>query len=150
MARIVDEIEAQAAWIAEALQSSGYRADFSPESLWEVDRFFDENSRAGKALTGKLLSNDLGARMFALGCYVGEVLRRTLVGEWHGDDADPQAEVNVELRLSDGSIYWPVQRVMKRYSNGEGEGIAAYGAAFGLSVGAMPTPRLKKPWWKLR
>ena len=42
MGNIKEDVKASAKWISQALQSSGYRADFSPESLWEIDRFFDE------------------------------------------------------------------------------------------------------------
>src|SRR5215216_4179026 len=102
--------QSAASWIADALSSSGYRADLSPQSLWEVDRFLAEQSRQGAATPGGLLAEDLGSRLFALGAYTGEVIRRSLGGEWSGDDNDPEAEINVELHLADGSIVWPVQR----------------------------------------
>jgi hypothetical protein len=44
MGEIIGNIFASADWISRALQSSGYRADFSVESLREIDRFFDEHS----------------------------------------------------------------------------------------------------------
>jgi len=152
MSRITDDISTGADWISQALQSSGYRADFSPESLWEIDFFFDDHSQNGKARSNGLLSQDLGKRLFALGGYVGEVLRRNIGGEWQGDDNDPQAEINVELKLSSGAVCWPVQRVMKRFKNGEEESIAAYALGMGLQVGVKPLrtqkQNPKKPWWK--
>jgi len=152
MSRITDDISTGAEWISQALQSSGYRADFSPESLWEIDFFFDDHSRNGRARSNGLLSKDLGKRLFALGGYVGEVLRRNIGGEWRGDDNDPQAEINVELILSSGAVCWPVQRVMKRFNNGEEESIAAYALGMGLQVGAKPlrtqNQSPQKPWWK--
>lgn len=45
----------------------------------------------------------MGQRLVAVGAYVREVFRRELGGEWHGDNGDPEAEINVELRLPDGS-----------------------------------------------
>lgn len=45
MASVVADAKSAASWIADALSSSGYRADFSPQSLWEVDRFLAEQSR---------------------------------------------------------------------------------------------------------
>ena len=75
------------------------------------------------------MSENLGSIVFGLGSYVGEALRKNLGGEWIGDDNDPQAEINVSLKLGDGSIVWPIQRVMKRLRNGREDGIAAYGAA---------------------
>lgn len=149
MSDLLEDVHAAAEWIAEALKYSGYNADFSPASLWEVDRFFDEHSRNGDAVRGGLLSQDLGKRIFALGAYVGEVIRRDKGGEWHGDDNESMAEVNIELHVADGSIGWPVQRVMKRFKNGEEESIGVYGAGFGLDVGPRPErPPQKKPRWK--
>jgi hypothetical protein len=39
-----------AEWVAKALVISGYRADFSLDTLREVDRFFDEHARRSGAL----------------------------------------------------------------------------------------------------
>jgi hypothetical protein len=138
MASLVEDAGAAAEWIATALSSSGYRADFSPHSLWEVDRFFDEHSKRGKPRRRGLLAENLGQRLFAVGSYAGEVIRRDLGGEWRADEADPEGEVNIELHLPDGAVVWPVQRAMKRLSNGREDGIAAYGAALGLNVGPAP------------
>jgi hypothetical protein len=125
---ILDDIEAGANWIAQALESSGYKADFSPQSAWELDRFFDDHlDGPGQPSRGGLLAEDLGSRLFALGSYLGEVVRRNAEGwGWHGDDTDPEAEINVELRNESGTTIWPVQRVMKRYSQGQEEAIAPY------------------------
>jgi hypothetical protein len=137
----VDDVQAAAQWMRDALTESKYQADFSPRSLWEVDRFFDEHTQRGAAKSGGLLSQDLGARLFGLGAYVGEVIRRQKGGHWVGDDKDPQAEINVELRLADGSRCWPVQRVMKRFSLGAAEALAPYGQGLGLDVGPKPGSR---------
>lgn len=140
MATIKEDVEASAEWISRALQSSGYRADFSPQSLWEIDRFFDEHSRDGAAKPGGLLSESLGQRLFAIGSYIGEVVRRKRGGEWVGDDSDAEAEINVELHLPDGALCWPVQRAMKRFKNGAEDGIAAWGSGAGLQVGPRRDP----------
>jgi hypothetical protein len=145
MANIREDIAKGAYWIARALASSGYRADFTPQSLWEIDRFFDENTHNGAARAGGLLSSGLGQRIFAVGSYMGEVARRKLGGEWIGDDKDPEAEINVELQLPDGTRCWPVQRAMKRFKNGPEDGIAAWGAGLGLIVGMASEPPPKLP-----
>jgi hypothetical protein len=147
VASLREDIDRSAAWIAQALQSSGYRADFSPQSLWSIDRFFDDHSDHGRPKRGGLLAADLGARIFALGAYVGEVIRRHAGGTWHTNDEDPEGEVNVELVLTDETRIWPVQRVMKRYQNGAEDGIAAYGAMLGLDVGQPPPPEPPKRRW---
>lgn len=127
--KIVSDAIASAKWIAEALSSSGYLANFSLESLIEIDRFFEDHAPNGTPRPDGLLSEQVGSRLFAIGSYVGETLRQRLGGEWVGDDNDPQAEINISIKLSDGSIIWPIQRVMKRFKNGREDSIAAYGAA---------------------
>jgi hypothetical protein len=132
---IVEDVTASAEWIAQALTSSGYSADFSANSLGEIDRFIDEHAPGGQPRPDGLLGDDLGTRIFSLGAYVGEVVRRNVGATWSGDDSDPEAEINVALHLPDGSVVWPVQRVMKRLQDGPEEGIAAYGAALGVQPG---------------
>ena len=151
MPTIVEDITTSSEWVASALSESGYVADFSPSSLWHVEFFFDDHCRGGTATPSGLLSEDLGSRLFALGAYVGEVVRRTRGGEWKGDDADPEVELKVELHLEDGTVCWPVQRVMKRFKNGTEDSIFAYGLSLGLDVGPRPTrdaAKPKRPWWK--
>src|SRR5215475_968138 len=86
--RIIEDTHSAATWIAAALTGSGYRADMSPASLWDLERFFDEHASDGRARPGGLLSDDLGPRLFGLGAYLGEVIRRDLGGVWQGDDSD--------------------------------------------------------------
>jgi hypothetical protein len=124
---IAKDALALAEQISRKLSQSGYQADFSLESLKEVDRFFDDQVLNGKPKDGGILSQELGARLFAIGAYVGEVIRRRNGGEWLGDDNDPQAEVNIALRLKTGTTLWPVQRVMKRFKNGAEDSIWSYG-----------------------
>jgi hypothetical protein len=126
--KIVDDALAAAEQISRALSQSGYRADFSLESLKQIDRFFDEQVANGQPKPGGFLSQQLGARLFAIGAYVGEVIRRQNGGQWEGDDSDPQAEINISVRLKTGVTLWPVQRVMKRFKNGAEDSIWIYGA----------------------
>lgn len=127
--KVAADAKASSVWIAKALSASGYKADFSVESLREVDRFFDDHAPNGHSKPGGLLSSDVGARLFALGGYVGEVIRRASGGDWKGNDKDPQAEINIELQIKNGTIFWPVQRVMKRFKNGSEDGVYVYGVA---------------------
>jgi hypothetical protein len=148
MGTVIEDATKAATWIATALSSSGYVADFSAASLWHIDRFFDEQTRGGVAKAGGLLSEDLGSRLFAVGAYIGEVIRRGRGGAWVVDDSDPQAEINVAVRLTDGTTCWPVQRAMKRFKNGAVDGIAAYGLGMGLEVGPQPVRTDRRPWWR--
>jgi hypothetical protein len=148
MGTIFEDVKTSSEWIAKALLSSGYNIDFSPSSLWEIDRFFDEHTQSGTPISGGLLSEDMGSRLFAIGSYIGEVVIRSKGGEWIGDDSDPQVEMNIELLLSDDVRCWPVQRAMKRMKNGSEDGIAVYGDALGLDVGQRPEQKQKNPWWR--
>lgn len=141
MTTLKDDLPASAEGVSRALQAAGYHADYSPGSLWQIDRFFDENVVSGSAKAGGLLSTELGARLFGIGAYLGEVVRREKGGDWIYDDADPQAEINAKLQLSDGATCWPVQRVMKRFKNGAEDGVAIWAIALGLDVGTPPSSR---------
>lgn len=144
MGNLVEDAATNAEWIAEALNGSGYAADFSPLSLTEIDRFFDEHSKGGKPKRRGLLSNETGPRLFAVGAYVGEVVRRSIGGEWRPDDNDPEDEIGLTLVLPDNSEMWPVQRVLKRFRNGAEDSIAAYGAALGLDVPVFGPARTRR------
>jgi len=123
---VIEDAAKGAQWIAKALATSGYRADFSLGSLREVDRFFDEHSRNGQAVKGGLLEEQLGARLFALGAYCGEVIRRRAGGTWSSDAAGPEEEINLALVLPNGATLYPVKRAMQRFQNGAEDGLFAY------------------------
>lgn len=127
--KIVRDVFGAADWMAKALTSSGYDADYSLESLREMDRFFDEHSADGHPRPGGLLAERTRQRIFGLGAYVGEVIRRRGGGgEWIGDDGDPKAEINVRLKLASGTEIWPMQRAIKRLVNGEEDAVYPYAA----------------------
>ncbi len=119
--RLVDDIPVAAEWVRGNLIASGYAADWSVASLKEVDRFIENENRPGGALDGKA-----GSILFGLGCYVGQVLIRAYGGQWVTDDADPQGEVNVAVRLGGGAMVWPVQRVVKCVKEGPDNAIYPY------------------------
>ena len=135
---VVENALRMAELVATALEHDGYGADFTPASLWEIDRFFDEQTRKGGPRRWGLLARDTGVRLFSLGAYVGEVIRRETGGEWEGDDGDPEAELSLGLRLPDDSLAWPVQRVIARMRNGSEDAIVPYAAALGVDAGAKP------------
>ncbi len=126
-------------WISRELRSLGYQADFSPDSLWEIDRFYDDNCQNGMATPEGFLSQDLDARLYAIGAYVGEVMRRAVGGEWIFKEDKPGIDVKTSLRLPDGSRQWPVQRVFKRFISGSEYSIAVWGIRAGLQI--RPRPR---------
>lgn len=118
---LAKDIHLMSEWVAKALNSSGYKADYSLESMKEIDRFFDEQS----SKTG-LISQNRGAILFSLGAYVGETAIKLYGGEWITDDNDPQGEINISVRIGNGTVIWPVIRCMKRYQQGSEESVYAY------------------------
>jgi hypothetical protein len=134
MTSIKEDISKASEWIAAALRSSGYTIDFSVQSLQEIDRFYDEHTLNCAPRPNGLFSTDLDGRIFAVGSYVGEVIRRAKGGEWHGDDFDPQVKLHVELRLTDGTLCWPTQRALNRLRNGRADGIVAFAEGLGVSM----------------
>ena len=105
--------------IAMELNSSGYKVDFTIESLKEIDRFFEEE------IDG-LLTQNTGRRLFSIGCYIGEVIIAQYGGKWIADDSDRVGEINISIKLNNGSIIWPIQRVMKRYKERKENNIYPY------------------------
>lgn len=118
---LAQDIPVAAAWVVKALNSSGYRADYTLESMKELDRFFDEQSGPGG-----ILSQKRGQILFGLGCYVGETAIRLWGGRWLTDDSDPEGEVNIMVELTGGVRFWPVVRCMKRCKLGPEESLYAY------------------------
>jgi hypothetical protein len=121
-----DAVEA-ADWMAKSLTGWGYKADFSLESLKDVDRFIDEEAPDGKPKPGGHLAQQFGAHIFGLGAYLGETIRRQGDGQWEGNDHDTYPEVTLSVRLKSGAVLWPTQRVLKRLEYGPENGLYPYG-----------------------
>lgn len=64
---VLRDAAAGAEWIAKALASTGYAADFSLQSLRELDRFFDEQAADGQPCPDGLLAQHLGRNLFCIG-----------------------------------------------------------------------------------
>jgi len=121
-----DALEA-ADWMAKSLAGWGYKADYSLDSLKDVDRFIDDEAPGGKPKPGGHLSQQFGTHMFGLGAYVGETIRRLGDGQWEGNDRDAWPEVTLAVRLKSGAVLWPTQRMLKRFENGKENGLYPYG-----------------------
>lgn len=115
------DIKASCEWVIRALNSSGYKADYTLDSMKEVDRFFDEQNTPDG-----ILSKNRGQILFALASYIGETVIKLYGGKWVIDDDDPNNEVNMAVHTSSGTVLWPAKRCMKRYTNGAEDSIYAY------------------------
>ncbi len=119
--RLIDDIAPSIKWIAVAMMSSGYKIDFTVESMKEIDRFFEEQNTPDG-----ILSKNRGTILFSIGCFVGQTIIKNFGGGWIADDNDPQGEINIAVRTDDGTLLFPVQRCIKRLQNGMEDGIYAY------------------------
>ncbi|MCM1091598.1 MAG: hypothetical protein NC413_12205 [Muribaculum sp.] len=118
---LAEDIVSSAEWVVQALNSSGYHADYTLESMKEIDRFFDEQSGPNG-----IISQNRGQILFAVASYVGQTIIKLYGGTWVTDDDDPQGEINIAVTTSDNVTVWPVMRCMKRLTNGSEDGIYAY------------------------
>ena len=130
---LLADIKSSSTWIMKALNSSGYKVNMCVESLKEVDRFFEEqiDDTTNTPKSGGLLSESFGARLFALGSFVGEVIINEYGGEWITDDSDEMGELNIAVKLENGATMWPVQRVLKRCKEGSENDIYNYAIVVG-------------------
>ena len=113
-------------WVVKALNASEYQADYTLESMKEIDRFFDEQST-----TEGILAKNRGQIIFSLGAYVGQTAIKLYGGQWETDDNDPRGEITIAVKLADGTTIWPVVKCMKRYDQGAEESLYAYLYALG-------------------
>lgn len=84
---LLQDIYSSSEWVANALNVSGYKADYSLESMRELDHFFDEQNTP----TG-ILSKNRGQILFALGSYIGQTVIKLYGGKWITDDNDPEGD----------------------------------------------------------
>ena len=128
MAKLLQDIKTQSEWIAEAFAADKLKLDYTIRSFMEIDRFFNEHSKNGKAVEGGRLTQSLGAIVFSLGSYVGQTIIKNVPGAvWQTDDNDPEGEITASVKLPDGTIIFPVQRVMNRFQNGPEDAVYVYG-----------------------
>lgn len=136
--RIEDQVAPQAEWLVGRLKQLHYAVDYSPASLWEADRFINEAFPGGEPM--ERIQPDVGRIIFALGAYSGEVVRRSKGGAWRWDGKpdDPDAEVDIELRLPAGPRQKPMRRALGRIREGFRESMAVWAREQGVDPGAAP------------
>ena len=133
------------------------KLDYTLSSFKEIDKFYDLHSKEGQAVEGGRFSKNIGQILFALGGYIGETIIRIVPGaEWVTDESDPEGEINAIIKLPDGAQIWPMQRAIKRFRNGEEDGIYAYGYLVVSNyvnieelLAIEQVKKKNKPWWKL-
>ncbi len=106
--------------------------DYSPASLERVDLQVESLREDG------LTAEDAAEALFVLGCYLGEVMRRALGGEWCPTARSPLRDLSpwpMVLALRGGSAWDPIGKVYKRFELGDSEYLPAYFRAAATAAG---------------
>ena len=161
MATLLQDIKTQSDWITKAFAADNLKLDYTIHSFIEIDKFFNKHSKDGKALKGGRLSQNLGAIIFSLGSYVGQTIIKNIPGSvWQTNDNDPEGELNATIKLPDGTVIFPMQRMMKRFQNGSDDAVYVYGHHIAKdyidesfdqsfwSIDENKDNQAKRPWWK--
>ena len=163
MTTLLQDIKTQSDWITKAFAADKLKLDYTIRSFIEIDKFFNKHSKDGKAVKGGRLMENLGAIVFSLGAYVGQTIIKNVPGAvWQTDDNDPQGEITASVKLPDGTVIFPMQRIMKCFQNGSEDAVYVYGHQITKDYINEPfdqsfwdtiseaNGKLTKPWWKFR
>jgi hypothetical protein len=161
MSAIREDIKKQSDWIVKTFDTDGLKLDYTVKSFAQIDTFFELNSKNGKPIPGSKLSQNLETTTFSIGSYIGEtVLKSVQRAAWKINDNDPQAKMTASVKLPDGTVFWPMRKVMRRFQNGSGDSFYAYGHNLITrylnepfdqtleTIKSKDTQKTKKPWWK--
>jgi hypothetical protein len=106
-----------------ARKVSGADLDFSPESLSWVE------SQLDKFVADGCGEDDIAATLFCFGCYVGEVLIRSLGGHWERTEDSSMAGLAdwpLVTMMENGDGWNPIGKVFKRFNEGQPESIVYF------------------------
>lgn len=106
---------AAAASFVEACARTGIELDYTPESLSRVDGLLTAGLEEG--------GDDPGSLLLMTGCYVGEVIRRHLGGEW--TQAEP-GEALPRVRLTNGALCDVMGRVTSLHRDAEASSVVSF------------------------
>jgi hypothetical protein len=104
--------------------------DYSPSSLESLDSQIESFREEG--LTGE----EAAETLFVFGCYLGEVMVRSLGGRWIPTAHSPLAGISpwpMVVLLPGGSAWDPIGKAYKRLELGDSEYLPAYLAAAAAS-----------------
>jgi hypothetical protein len=157
MGTLKQDIKEQSNWIVKAFAADGLKLDYSIKSFIEIDKFINKHVYNGAAKKGGRLSKNLGAVLFSIAAYIGETIIKKVPGSiWITDDNDPKGELTISVKLEDGTIIFPMERVMKRFKNGEEDSIYVYGHLITKDFtkeefdnNYWNLNKKTKPWWKV-
>ena len=122
------DIDEYSEWIMTALNRSGYLADYTLESMKELDRFINTENNG-------IIAGNRGLIIFAMGAYVGKTVIKLYGGDWITDDHDLEGELNIKVKLPDGTEMAPVQKCLKRCKLGMEESLYSYVSVIPMIMG---------------
>jgi len=99
------------------------RLDYSPKSLDELDAFI---TKRFEPLGSRRVGDSL---IVGVGCYVGEVIIRTIGGHW-GSAGGPEVD-----EIGGVQAVFPLQKAVKRFRNGAVDSLSFYYAAIKKHAG---------------
>ncbi|MEO7215011.1 hypothetical protein [Mucilaginibacter sp.] len=155
MGTLKEDIVSQSKWIVKAFAADNLKLDYSINSFIAIDQFIGKHSINGRARLGGRLRSNLGSVLFSIGSYIGETIIKNVPGaSWITDDKAPDGEITVSVLMPDGTLIFPVQRIIKRFKNGIEDSIYVYG--YSVTSGYTNIPfndnywisTEEKPWWK--
>jgi hypothetical protein len=122
--QLEDLIVEASSWASSLVGGRGVALDGSVDSLRILDMLVDD---ARDAIQGEP-NPPQAALLWALGAYLGEVVRSARGGAWSvGALDDLDAFWATSLTTGDGDQLWPMQQMIKRFLNGPDESVYAYG-----------------------
>lgn len=127
MASLKKDIKKSADWLITAFKEIDKKLDYSVKSVEHIETVLSEQFEEGQPKANGLFAKGLGAKLFAISSYIGEVIiKNTKATKWITDDHDPQGEINIKLLSANGTSMFPAHRVMKRIQNGEEDNVYHY------------------------
>jgi hypothetical protein len=106
--------------------------DYSPHSLERLDAQIEGLREDG------LNGEDAAETLFVIGCYLGEVMARTLGGQWSATARSPLRDVSpwpMVVTLPDGSAWDAIGKAFRRLELGDSEYLPAF---FAAAAGGRP------------
>lgn len=98
------------------------RLDYSVESLRLIEDYINKNSTGSKFKKNSFFASDTDSKTFALGAYLGEVIRKNSVGvRWNTENSE--SPIDYIQETPDGSKAFTINKAFKRIYNGEEDSI---------------------------
>ena len=99
--------------------------DYSLESLNRIEEYISNTFTDLKAKKNSFFAEDTDSKTFALGAYLGEVIRKNGKGvRWNNENSESPIEIIQET--PNGAKALTINKAFKRIYNGEGDSIHHY------------------------